>query len=222
MSGTFLSAVQARAAQAGKAPQSTTSLYDPAEYPLLAAAEAGDKATVERLLNAGADANQRTSDGWTPIIMAAKEGHQDIIMDLMMADAEVNPPGREEPGFLPSHTALRGAAINGRAGCVRMLLENEADPNQCSSDNKTPLMGAAMNGHAEVVELLLANGALPMPKNTFGETARMLAEARGHSGVADTIRRREAASLSGPGSRGLTPGQAADMLAGYLEANQIA
>ena len=220
MSATFLSAAEARAATGG-APRSTAVLYDAAEYPLLAAAEAGDKAAVARLLNAGADANQRTRDGWTPMIMAAKEGHQDVIMALMMADAEVNPPGRSEPGFVPSHTALRGAAMNGRAGCVQMLLENEADPNQVSAENKTPLMGAAMNGHSDVVELLLENGALPMTVNRYGETAKMLAEGKGHAGIADTIRRREGVPLSGAGSAGLTPGQAADMLAGYLEASQI-
>lgn len=176
MSGSFLSAVESPIAS--EPPSSTTrALYDPAEYPLLAAAEAGDLASVSRLLNANADANQRTREGWSAIIMAAKEGHTNIMMELMMADAEVNPPGRDEPGFVPTHTALRGAALNGQLGSVRMLLESEADPNQVSSESKSPLMGAAMNGHSDVVSVLLANGALPMPVNKYGETA--LAEGSG-------------------------------------------
>ena len=199
-------------------------LYDAAQYPLLAAAESGDASTVSSLLNADANVNQRTSDGWSALIMAAKEGHSNIVTQLLMADASINPPKTKAEAdtlgidFLPpSHTALRGASLSGKLSVVKLLLENEADPNQASSGGKTPLMGAAMNGHADVVELLCGGGADASVANEFGETARALAEAQGHAAIAESIRTHETADPSGC-SQGLSVGQAADLLAGYLNA----
>ena len=198
-------------------------LYDAANYPLLAAAEAGDTSMVASLLDGDANVNQRTSDGWSALIMAAKSGHSDIVTQLLMADASINPPKTQSEAdslgiyFLPpSHTAIRGASLSGKTAVVKLLLENEADPNETSAGGKTALMGAAMNGHAEVVELLCGSGAVASAVNEFGETARVLAEAQGHTAIADSIREHEAAAPPSGGSRGLSVGQAADLLAGYL------
>ena len=54
------------------------------------------------------------------------------------------------------NTALREAAVNGRADVVRLLLAAEADVNAQNQDGSTALMWAAVNGHADVVRLLLA------------------------------------------------------------------
>ena len=197
---------------------------DPPQYPLLAAAEVGDQATVAQLLNTDADPNERTPEGWTALIMAAKGGHKEIVTQLLMADAEVNPP-REGKWVDPkppesTHTALRGASIMGQLAVVKLLLENEADPNIVSAGSRTPLMGAAMNGHHDVVTCLLENGASPSAVNTFGETARAIAEEKGHAAIAGALREREAAAVTpSQGSQGLSVGQAAEMMASFLEAN---
>ena len=193
---------------------SVAALYDAVQYPLLAAAEAGDAVTVARLLNSDADPNERTDDGWSALIMAAKSGHKSIVTKLLMADAAINPPVHP-----PTHTALRGAAISGQITCVQLLLDNEANPNQVSTGDRTPLMGAAMNGHADVIELLLRYGASASAINTFGETARAVAEAGGHMVIADRLRQHEAALAPGvvASMEGISMGQAGDMLAAYLE-----
>ena len=89
-------------------------------------------------------------------------------------------------------------------------------------------MGAAMNGHADVVALLLERGAFASSFNTYGETARAIAEEKGHTSIVDAIRQREAAPSAGDdgsdgsGTAALSMGQAADMLASYLDtASQI-
>ena len=231
MSTTFLAAAAARSQDATSLPRAATIahpvLYDAAQFPLLAAAESGDAAKVARLLDADASVNLRTVDGWSALIMAAKEGHSQIVTQLLMNDAAINPPTTEEeaadlgiPFLPPSHTALRGAAMNGRVEVVKMLLENEADPNQTSSRGLTPLMGAARGGYVSIVELLCTAGAMPLARNEFGETARDLAAAKGYSSIVDALQAHEAtASLSGAAATpaGLSMGQAADLLAGYLE-----
>ena len=83
--------------------------------PLLAASERGEEELVLSLIAEGCSVNQRTEDGWTALIMAAKEGHERIVRQLLDAGAEANPP---EVG----HTALRGAAIGGHIRCVQILL----------------------------------------------------------------------------------------------------
>jgi hypothetical protein len=145
-----------------------------APYPLLAAAEAGDRKRALSLIGSGADVNLRDDNGWSPLIMAAKEGHADLLGSLLESGAIVN-PGDD------SHTALRGAAMNGRHECVELLLAAAADPNMRSGGGRTPLMGAAMNGHARTVRLLLERGADASARNDASESALELAEANGHA-----------------------------------------
>ena len=112
--------------------------------------------------------------------MAAKEGHEELLRELLAAGASPNPPD-------VSHTPLRGAAIFGRDGCIRLLLDAAADPNHCSAGRRTPLMGASMSGHESTVALLLAAGADPSVTNDFGESAGDLASAKGHGGCAKQL-----------------------------------
>ena len=150
------------------------------EYPLLAAAEGGDEHKVHFLLESSVDVNGRDPNGWSALIMAAKEGHVGLVQTLLDARAVVNPPDC-------SHTALRGAALSGHVDCVRLLLAAAADPQHCSAGGRTPLMGAAMNGHASVVAVLCSAGADKKAVNEYGETALGLAEARGHMTCVATL-----------------------------------
>ena len=78
----------------------------PAPYPLLHAVETGDETQVRKLLDGGCDVNLCDADGWSPIIMAAKEGHGALLALLLTAGADANPPGNG------AHTALRGASLS--------------------------------------------------------------------------------------------------------------
>jgi hypothetical protein len=75
--------------------------------PLLVACESGDVDRARQLLREGADVNLREDQGWSPLIMAAKEGHAELLSELLASGASPNPPD-------VSHTPLRGAAIFGR------------------------------------------------------------------------------------------------------------
>ena len=76
-----------------------------APFALLAAAEAGDESRVASLLASvasEADVNGRDERGWSPLIMAAKEGHASLLQLLLAAGAAPSAPDSV------SHTALRG------------------------------------------------------------------------------------------------------------------
>lgn len=48
------------------------------------------------------------------------------------------------------------AAAYNHVGCVKLLLENNADPNGADIWHETPLFKAAVKGHTECMRLLLA------------------------------------------------------------------
>jgi len=160
-----------------------SSLHVGDDFPLLAAAEHGDLALVQSLLSEEhkCDINRRLPQGWSPLILACKEGHKDIASALISAGADVNPPDI-------SHTAIRAAALYGHHDCIEILLANGADVNFKSAGNKDALMGAAMNGHTACVTILLAAGADTSASNDFGETALELALSAGFPSCADAIR----------------------------------
>ena len=60
-----------------------------APFALLAAAEAGDEPRVASLLQSQADVNARDERGWSPLIMAAKEGHTSLLRLLLAVVAVV-------------------------------------------------------------------------------------------------------------------------------------
>lgn len=153
-----------------------------APYPLLYVCEAGDIAQVSARINEGCDVNAASHDGWSPLIMAAKEGWHELVTTLLAAGATPNPPAPAQ------HTALRGASLFGHDACIRRLLNAKADPNLPSAGGKTPLMGAAMNGHASTIRILHQYGASEAACNEYGETALMIAEARGHSECVELLK----------------------------------
>lgn len=69
-------------------------------------------------------------------------------------DARGNPNSRDPDGY----TALHGAAENGHADCVRLLLKRGADPAPCTRDDLTPLDLAEMCEHDLVADILVQAG----------------------------------------------------------------
>ncbi|RPA82107.1 ankyrin, partial [Ascobolus immersus RN42] len=74
----------------------------------------------------------------------------------------------DNAGYVPLHEA----ALNGKANCVKYLLEVgcKVDP-LGGQDKDTPLMDAVENRHVDVVELLLEAGADPRLRDVKGRNA---------------------------------------------------
>ena len=60
---------------------------------LLKAAQTGPTATIEALLDKGADINTKDDDSLTPLIWAAEYGHIDIVQKLLNRGADIKIKG---------------------------------------------------------------------------------------------------------------------------------
>ncbi|MEJ2246218.1 MAG: ankyrin repeat domain-containing protein [Acidobacteriota bacterium] len=147
---------------------------------LTVAVTSGDIAEVRRLLDTGVDINPTTDNEATPLILASRNGHTEIVRLLLDAGANANAnpfkytPHRDwEVSYTPTAllpmilqseisydaTALHAASQNGHIEIVRLLLEAGAKVDAQGNDDATALHAASQNGHAEIVKLLLEAGA---------------------------------------------------------------
>lgn len=105
---------------------------------------------VTLLLAYGADPNF-VYQGFTPLIVAAGQGHQLILMTLIEAGADVNK--------IELSTPLIRAIVNGHAEIVDELIKQGADVNITPPDGYSPLNEAEYYGNAEIIHLLQQEGA---------------------------------------------------------------
>lgn len=111
------------------------------------AAEQGHAETAMRLLEAGADPDERDAMGCTPLRYAIMEGHVAVGEVLVSFNADLDAPVSE------GKTELHLASM-GNAGLVDWLLRHGADPNVKDKQGLTPLAWATMTGQAKAVTLL--------------------------------------------------------------------
>ncbi len=129
---------------------------------LMAAVTTGDLAEVDRLLAEGVPVDVRYpvlngfNDAHTPLLVAARDGHGEIVRSLLAAGADVN---ATEPTFgaVPLHKAV----YNGHAGITRILV---AAPGvdldfQGATNGYTPLHDALWHGFEDCSRVLLEAGA---------------------------------------------------------------
>src|SRR5947208_1822165 len=115
-----------------------------AEPSLLDAAEAGDRATVLRMLGQkGANPNALAADGTTAIMWAAHHDDLALVQALIKAGADVKL--KNQLGT----SALTEAAIIGSAPIIDALLKSGADPNTKNPEGETPLMAVARSGKVD-------------------------------------------------------------------------
>lgn len=124
-----------------------------------------------------------SSDGWTPLHLAAFFGHAEAVRQLIAAGAKVNERSQNPMSNLPLHAAM----VAGDVDVVKALLEAGAEVNAKQHAGYTALQAAAARGNLPVVELLLKHGADPAMVNDDGNTAKSLAEKKGHAAVAARV-----------------------------------
>jgi ankyrin repeat protein len=142
---------------------------------LFAAAQAGDAAQIQTLLEAGADHAAADEAGETALMHAAHGGHVAAVQVLIASGADVNAASPQ------GWTALAKAAYNGETErgyveVIEVLHEAGASLDARIFFGITPLMLAAGGGDAPVVEWLINHGADVLAANEGGRTARMMAD----------------------------------------------
>jgi uncharacterized protein len=139
------------------------------DTPLKQAAAAGDAARVRALLAAGTPADEPAHPGATPLIIASRRGHLEVMRLLLSAGAGVN--NRDD--VANEWTPLVHAIHKGQNPAARLLLEAGAQPDLPMGGGATALMFAAAYGNSEMVRELLAHGANPRAEAEGGKVTAL-------------------------------------------------
>ncbi len=171
---------------------------------LVFAARQGDLESVQVLLDAGADVNQTTEYGWTPLLAAVHNRYYRLAMLLLERGADPNVANRG--GWTPLYLAADNRNIEGgdyptrrpdldHLELIAALLARGADPDArmaSSTETRTifthqwlyepgatPFLRAAQSGDLTLLRLLLEHGADPFIATTNGTTPLMVASGIG-------------------------------------------
>ena len=144
---------------------------------LCRAAELGYQALVSIFITAGADVNA-TYEGSTPLQLAARNGHDSIVYDLLSQKADPNSTSAEDVS-----KAIQLAASKGYTAVVEHLLKFHVNVYVIDNDKRTALHLASRNGHQQIVKLLLEQHPHVFEQDTYGQTALHLASLNGHTEI---------------------------------------
>lgn len=115
---------------------------------LLQAAEFGNVAYCNRALHEGANVNTRARRNHdTPLILASRSGHIDIVKILLQKNAQ---DSQNMYGFTP----LMEAARRNRCAILALLLDYGCDPFRQNSKGRSALELAAERNHVKAVRLI--------------------------------------------------------------------
>lgn len=165
------------------------------------AVASGHEKCLELLIAAGIDLDQADDGGWTPVMLAARDGRTEALSMLIEAGANIDAKLVGRP-----LCALSMAAANGHFGCLELLVSAGASLAAPGEDGAPVIVETARQGHARCLRLLLAKGLSPDAKDKEGVTALMGAAASNnaecvriliaHGACLDAVDQRGAAALT--------------------------
>ena len=139
--------------------------------------------TVRTLVNHKANVNAKTDSGDTPLTLAARDGHDNVVHALL-SDYQCPVDAKGQDGY----TALHYSCRYGHVDVVRTLVNNKANVNAKTDSGDTPLTLAARNKHDNVVHALLSDSqCLVDAKGQDGYTALHYSCRYGHVDIARTL-----------------------------------
>jgi uncharacterized protein len=139
------------------------------------AAQRGDRAAVQKLIQQKTDVNAPQVDGATAVHWAVYRADDQLLDLLIRAGADVKAPNRV--GITP----LAMASLYGNAAIIDRLIKAGADAKQRGPNGETMVMYAARNGNPQAVTVLLEAGADVNARETIrGTTALMWAVEQKH------------------------------------------
>jgi len=150
----------------------------------------------------GADASTADNDGWTPVSIAALNGHTATLRALVQecgADASTANNDGATPVLI--------AALNGHTATLRALVQEcGADASTTDNDGATPVFKAAENGHPETVRTLVQEcGADASTAKNDGVTPVFIAAQNGHTETLLSLVQECGADASTADKSGTTP-----------------
>jgi len=153
-------------------------------FTLLYAAEKGNETVIDFILSLGLyiNVNIKNHGGDTPLMLASKYGHYDIVYKLLNRNADVDKLNKNY------NTAISLASANGYDKVVELLLCYNAHITRDNVDKKTALSLACENGHFKVVDILIRYGR---KRNIFEESeinaVLLMASELGYLSIVETV-----------------------------------
>ncbi|HEY1302605.1 MAG TPA: ankyrin repeat domain-containing protein [Vicinamibacterales bacterium] len=146
------------------------------------AAQKGDRAAVQKLIQQKIDVNAPQVDGATALHWAVYKQDAEMVDMLVRAGANVKAANRT--GVTP----LEMAAIYGNAAIIDKLIKAGADAKQKGPSGETMVMFAARSGNPQSIKVLLEAGADVNARESIrGTTALMWAVEQKHAEAVKTL-----------------------------------
>lgn len=145
------------------------------------AAESGNRAAVSMFVEARANTEIHNDRGWTPLIIAAFNGHNEVVSVLLKYHAKVHSVD------LLGNTALHWAVDAGKTACAKLIIASGAEIDARNNYGMTPLFRATMRRRLEDVLLLIDSGANLDLTTRDGLTASHKAAAEGYIEIVRTL-----------------------------------
>lgn len=137
----------------------------------------------EFILGNGGNLDALSKNGSTPLLIAAREGHPEVVETMLRYGADPNDGG--DKGLTP----LLMAASEGHLEIVKLLLGFGADARDAPFEGRTALHEAAESGHADVCRVLIEEGAsVPTISDIQGNTPLSIAAKSGSEELLSVIK----------------------------------
>ncbi|XP_053146681.1 protein fem-1 homolog C [Hemicordylus capensis] len=130
------------------------------------------------------------TNGATPLLMAARYGHLDMVEYLLehcSASIEVGGSVNFDGETIEGAPPLWAASAAGHLKVVQSLLNHGASVNNTTLTNSTPLRAACFDGHLEIVKYLVEHKADLEVSNRHGHTCLMISCYKGHKEIAQYL-----------------------------------
>jgi ankyrin repeat protein len=153
--------------------------------PLMRAAATGSVDDVRKLLQGGADANEKIEDlGLTTLMVAARRGHVEIVKVLLNAGADPNAAGGiAHVGFYTPLILAMNRNNKNRLEVIDALIAGGASVNPPATHPKSPLDAAINANDIEMIKALLKRASDVNWENPNGHTALVTAITMGDRNV---------------------------------------
>ncbi len=151
---------------------------------IFAAAIVGRTEELERLLAADPSLlSTLSTDGWTPLHLAAFFGHLEAAKVLLSRGAAVEARSTNAMQNTPLHAAAAGR----HAEIAKLLLGHGARADARQHGGWTPMHAAAQNGDVEMAKTLVAAGADVRVRADNHQSPMDLALTKGQQGMVDFL-----------------------------------
>uniref|UniRef100_A0A8C6VAG2 Protein fem-1 homolog C n=1 Tax=Naja naja TaxID=35670 RepID=A0A8C6VAG2_NAJNA len=130
------------------------------------------------------------TNGATPLLMAARYGHLDMVEHLLehcSASIEIGGSVNFDGETIEGAPPLWAASAAGHLKVVQSLLNHGASVNNTTLTNSTPLRAACFDGHLEIVRYLVEHKADLEVSNRHGHTCLMISCYKGHKEIAQYL-----------------------------------